>query len=172
WANSQEMSVALEALASAPTVNAVDANGLNLLSKREKEIVHSLAEGMTNREIAERLGLSQHTVKNYLFRIFDKLGVSSRVELLFMTLNHAAYFKPAAAERSNGNGSISREKGSTPERANGGSPEPHIQKQPAADHVARLHVVPAAAPEQRRSPEKVSGNQSHQNIVSAGGADL
>jgi len=87
WANSQEMSVALGALASSPMVHAVDANGLSLLSKREMEIVKSVAEGLTNREIAERLVLSQHTVKNYLFRIFDKLGVSSRVELLFMTLS-------------------------------------------------------------------------------------
>ena len=87
WANSKELSAALEALASAPTVHAVDAKGLSLLSKREMEIVQSLAEGLTNREIAEKLGLSQHTVKNYLFRIFDKLGVSSRIELLFMTLS-------------------------------------------------------------------------------------
>ena len=71
---------------SSPTVRAVDANGLNLLSKRELEVVRCLAEGLTNREIADRLGLSQHTIKNYLFRVFDKLGVSSRLELLFMTL--------------------------------------------------------------------------------------
>ena len=64
-------------------------NGFDLLSKRELEVVRSLAEGLTNREIAEKLGLSQHTVKNYLFRVFDKLGVSSRVELLFMTLSQA-----------------------------------------------------------------------------------
>jgi DNA-binding CsgD family transcriptional regulator len=60
---------------------------MNLLSKREMEIVRCVAQGMTNREIAEELGLSPHTVKNCLFRVFDKLGVSSRVELLFMTLS-------------------------------------------------------------------------------------
>jgi two-component system, NarL family, nitrate/nitrite response regulator NarL len=86
WANSQQMSYAVEALASLPVVRAVDSNGLSLLSKREMDVVRSLAEGLTNREIAERLGLSQHTIKNYLFRVYDKLGVSSRLELLFMTL--------------------------------------------------------------------------------------
>jgi DNA-binding NarL/FixJ family response regulator len=86
WANSQQMSFAVEALASSPIVRAVDASGLSLLSRREMDVVRSLAEGLTNREIAERLGLSQHTIKNYLFRVYDKLGVSSRLELLFMTL--------------------------------------------------------------------------------------
>jgi two-component system nitrate/nitrite response regulator NarL len=87
WANSQQMAYAVQALATSHNVRAVDAQGLDLLSKRELEVVGCLAEGLSNREIAERLRLSQHTIKNYLFRIFDKLGVSSRVELLFMTLS-------------------------------------------------------------------------------------
>lgn len=107
WANSQQMSFAVEALASFPSVCAVDANGLDLLSKREMDVVRSLAEGLTNREIAERLGLSQHTIKNYLFRVFDKLGVSSRLELLFMTLTQAGALQtsdPEQSSRNNGNG--------------------------------------------------------------------
>jgi two-component system, NarL family, nitrate/nitrite response regulator NarL len=87
WADTREVTLAIEALASTPEVRAVGANGLSLLSKRELEVVQYLAQGLTNREIAERMGLSQHTIKNYLFRVFDKLGVSSRVELLFMTLS-------------------------------------------------------------------------------------
>jgi two-component system nitrate/nitrite response regulator NarL len=95
WANSEQLSFAVEALASSPVVRAVDSNGLSLLSKRELDVVRSLAEGLTNREIAQRLGLSQHTIKNYLFRVYDKLGVSSRLELLFMTLTQAGA-KPSA----------------------------------------------------------------------------
>lgn len=87
WADTSGVSLAIEALASAPVLRAVGKNGVNLLSKREQEVVQCLVQGMTNREIADQIGLSQHTVKNYLFRVFDKLGVSSRTELLFMTLN-------------------------------------------------------------------------------------
>jgi two-component system, NarL family, nitrate/nitrite response regulator NarL len=86
WANSREVRFALEVLANTPSIRAVNADGISLLSKREREVVEHLAEGLTNREIGERMGLSQHTVKNYLLRIFDKLGVSNRVELLSLTL--------------------------------------------------------------------------------------
>jgi len=87
WANTGQIATLVEALASSHSIRAVDARGLNLLSKREMEVVRGVALGLSNREIAERLHLSQHTIKNSLFRIFDKLGVSSRVELLFMTLS-------------------------------------------------------------------------------------
>ena len=86
WANSEQMRVLVQALSSYHNVHAVDARGMSLLSKRELEIVRCVAQSLTNREIAERLGLSPHTIKNCLFRIFDKLGVSNRVELLLMTM--------------------------------------------------------------------------------------
>jgi len=86
WANSREVRYAIEALCASPTIRAVNAQGMTLLSPRELELVQYLAEGLTNRAIGDRMRLSQHTVKNYLLRIFDKLGVSNRVELLALTL--------------------------------------------------------------------------------------
>jgi two-component system nitrate/nitrite response regulator NarL len=94
WANGQQIACAIEALASTPSIRAVGANGLSLLSKRELDVVSCLADGLTNREIAERLGLSQHTIKNYLFRVFDKLGVSSRLELMTLTLTNSLGQRP------------------------------------------------------------------------------
>jgi two-component system nitrate/nitrite response regulator NarL len=82
WANSRELRYLLEALGEALPLRVIDARGAALLSRREQEVVRCVAEGLSNREIAQRLGLTEHTVKNYLFRIFDKLGVSKRVEVV------------------------------------------------------------------------------------------
>jgi DNA-binding NarL/FixJ family response regulator len=82
WANSQEIKYLLDALGEAMPMRVVNAQGAAILSRREQEVVRCVAEGLSNREISQRLGLTEHTVKNYLFRIFDKLGVSKRVEVV------------------------------------------------------------------------------------------
>jgi len=82
WASSKELRYLLEAFSEAMPMRLVDASGSSILSKREQDVVRCVAEGLSNREIAGRLTLTEHTVKNYLFRIFDKLGVSSRVEVV------------------------------------------------------------------------------------------
>jgi DNA-binding NarL/FixJ family response regulator len=164
WANSQQMSFAVEALAASPTVRAVDANGLNLLSKRELDVVRSLAEGLTNREIAERLGLSQHTIKNYLFRVFDKLGVSSRLELLFMTLSQAGAPQVLFDGPRNGKGNH-REASSGPESKGRSSARPGQSALPAGANGAgaarvaeeksvRLLGVPGAGEDQPRAEKR------------------
>ena len=85
WANSTELQFVLESLARATPLQRL--NGQAQLTKREEEVVALLVQGLTNREISTRLNLSAHTVKNYLFRIFEKLGVSSRVELVLYALD-------------------------------------------------------------------------------------
>jgi two-component system, NarL family, nitrate/nitrite response regulator NarL len=59
-----------------------------LLSDREKEIVQLVAQGFRNREIGEKLFISEQTVKNHLHNIFDKLGVSDRFELALYAIHH------------------------------------------------------------------------------------
>jgi len=63
--------------------------GMALLTPREWDVVRLAAEGMRNQEIALKLNLGEHTVRNYLIRIFDKLGISSRVELVLYALSGA-----------------------------------------------------------------------------------
>ncbi len=82
WVSSSQFQFLLEALSDAPVTRLVDTKGDNLLSKREEDVVRWLAEGLTNSEIARELDISENTVKNYVFRIFNKLGVSSRVEVV------------------------------------------------------------------------------------------
>jgi DNA-binding NarL/FixJ family response regulator len=85
WASGSELQFLLEALTQ-PALARFIGKGEVPLSARETDVVRCVAEGLTNREIAQRLKLTEHTVKNYLFRIFDKLGVSSRVEVVLYAL--------------------------------------------------------------------------------------
>lgn len=87
WARNNELEYVLDALAQNAPLRAANPEGMQLLSKREQQVVNLLAEGLTNREIARQLCLSEHTVKNYLFKIFDKVDVSSRVELVLYAVN-------------------------------------------------------------------------------------
>jgi two-component system nitrate/nitrite response regulator NarL len=83
WAGKQETDLVLEALRGLPEVGLTVQGLWPALTARELNVVQCAARGKTNKAIASELGLSEHTVKNYLFRAFEKLGVSSRVELLF-----------------------------------------------------------------------------------------
>lgn len=53
-----------------------------MLTSREDQVVSLIPEGISNREIAEQLSSKENTVKKSLLRIYDKLGVSNRVELV------------------------------------------------------------------------------------------
>jgi DNA-binding NarL/FixJ family response regulator len=88
---SAQLSYVLEALSSEGATVAAVTTSDSLLTAREKDVGRLVAEGMGNREIARQLKLSEHTVKNYLFRIFEKLGFNNRVELVLYAitnLNH------------------------------------------------------------------------------------
>jgi two-component system nitrate/nitrite response regulator NarL len=97
WVGRHETDFLLEAFKSlpAPAMHA-PANSPGL-STRELQVVTCAAEGKTNRAIAAELGLSEHTVKNYLFKAFDKLRVSNRVELLFYLTTQGHIFKATEA---------------------------------------------------------------------------
>jgi DNA-binding NarL/FixJ family response regulator len=59
-----------------------------LLSDREMEVVQHVAQGFRNKEIGEKLFISEQTVKNHLRNIFDKLGLSDRLELALYAVHH------------------------------------------------------------------------------------
>jgi DNA-binding NarL/FixJ family response regulator len=88
WANTEQMDYLLDLIAEVRSLRVFDSGGRRILSPREEQVVAAVAEGLSNREIARELKLSEHTVKKYLFRIFEKLGISTRVELVLYAVNH------------------------------------------------------------------------------------
>ncbi len=59
-----------------------------MLTRRELQIVAAIVEGASNKDIGQQFGLSEQTVKNHLSHIFDKVGVSNRLELALYAVHH------------------------------------------------------------------------------------
>lgn len=74
----------LEAL-SQPSSQISDRKNDNLLTPREEEVVRLVSEGLSNKDISVQLSISEHTVRNYLYRVFDKMKISSRIELILQS---------------------------------------------------------------------------------------
>jgi DNA-binding NarL/FixJ family response regulator len=72
----------LEAFSQTDSQKADDASALELLTDREREVLIELGRGGTNREIANRLFISDNTVKNHIHNILEKLGLSNRREVI------------------------------------------------------------------------------------------
>lgn len=76
-----DISAALRALLPQPE-EAAEAGTDGKLSRRQNQLLLMLDRGLSNREIAEQLGISEHTVKVHLWRLFKRLGVKSRTQTL------------------------------------------------------------------------------------------
>jgi DNA-binding NarL/FixJ family response regulator len=94
WAKSVQFQEMLTSFPRRASLQIVNSDGALLLTRREQDVVGLVEEGLTNRQIAQELKLSEHTVRNNLFRIFDKLGISTRVELTLYAINNRASRSP------------------------------------------------------------------------------
>jgi DNA-binding NarL/FixJ family response regulator len=89
WLDSHTTAAVMRQFASPGRVSSAERKGRERspLSQREREIVALVAQGFKNKEIAEKIFISEQTVKNHLHNIFDKLGVSDRLELALYAIH-------------------------------------------------------------------------------------
>jgi DNA-binding NarL/FixJ family response regulator len=83
WIDNQSVNLVIEAYRSQPTA---PVSPLERLSPKELAIIPCVTQGMRNKEIAHKLGTTEQVIKNHLYRVYDKLGVSDRLELVLYCL--------------------------------------------------------------------------------------
>lgn len=87
WVGREQVASLVEVLRSLlPTLRTPKAPDRYSLTPREQEILSAIVLGMTNRDIAQQFGISEATVKHHLTSIFDKVGVSNRLELALFAI--------------------------------------------------------------------------------------
>jgi DNA-binding NarL/FixJ family response regulator len=88
WANTEQLNYLMDLISEVPSLRVLNSAGSSLLTPREEQVVALVAEGLHNHEIARELSLSEHTIKKYLYRVFEKLGISTRVELVLYAVHN------------------------------------------------------------------------------------
>src|SRR5277367_5039691 len=102
WLDSHTTAAVMRQFAAPGEIGGGSGNGKSRerspLSHREREIVQLVAQGYKNKEMAEKMFISEQTVKNHLHNIFDKLGVSDRLELALYAIHKGLHLagEPAA----------------------------------------------------------------------------
>lgn len=91
WMQTQEQTT------QGPEIDAVGARVRDRLTPKELRIVALIVQGYKNKEIATRLGTTEQVIKNYLRNVYDKIGVSDRLELALFTIHHKILLDAAAA---------------------------------------------------------------------------
>jgi len=98
WLDSNTTAAVIRQFASPSEFPAAHSNGKPgreriQLSQREREIIVLIAQGYKNKEIAEKMFITEQTVKNHLHNVFDKLGVSDRLELALYAIHNNLHVK-------------------------------------------------------------------------------
>ncbi len=101
WFDSDTVAIVVNALREAVPAGkkATEVGEEYRLTPRERDIVTRLASGCSNKEIGDQLFISERTVKHHLTKMFDKVGVSSRLELAMFAVNHDFVRHSTAAVR-------------------------------------------------------------------------
>lgn len=98
WLDSNTTAAVIRHFSSPAELNASQPNGKpsrerSQLSQREREIIILIAQGYKNKEIAEKMFITEQTVKNHLHNVFDKLGVSDRLELALYAIHNSLHLR-------------------------------------------------------------------------------
>src|SRR3979490_3312132 len=86
WASHEQLAYLVSSVSRPKSTDVTDSHGRPLLTAREQQVLHLLADGVSNFELTKEFKMSEHTIKNHLFRIYDKLGVSNRMEAVLYAL--------------------------------------------------------------------------------------
>ncbi len=89
WASNNEIEFLLDLISNLKPIHIASPQAMAMLTRREQDVMRLVAKGMRNDEISAKLKLSEHTIRNYIVQLYDKLGLSSRVELVLYILSQS-----------------------------------------------------------------------------------